>query len=262
MGEHLSKKLQNMMSLWRDGCLMTSHRLQELGIARSLVYKYKKNGWIHPFGHGVFYKAQDSIEWFGALQALQYQLNLSIHVGAKTSLELQGKAHNIPFGSPTVDLFKEYLTRIPGWFSLHKWPERVRISSVSFLPPKLEVKDFSIGNSNIKVSSPERAALELLHLAPRLYSFEEVNILMESLGTLRPEILTDLLMNCSSEKAKRLLLYFGDSQQHSWRNHINEKKVSIGSSLLKIVPKYGTYEAKYKLFLPREYVINNADIKF
>lgn len=262
MNKHLSTKLQNTLALWKEGALMTSKKLKELGIDRNLAQIYKRNGWIHSFGHGAFYRAQDHIEWFGALQALQYQLSLPIHVGARTSLELQGKAHNIPLGVPTVDLLKAHLTRVPRWFSSHKWKEKLRVSTISFLPPHLEVKEFSIGSFNIKISSPERASLELLHLAPRLYSFEEVKILMESLGTLRPDVLIHLLENCSSEKVKRLLLYFGEFQQHSWRNHLKEEKFIIDSSLLKIVPKDGIYEAKYKLFLPHEYAIKNADIKF
>ncbi len=61
-------------------------------------------------------------------------------------------------------------------------------------------------------------------MAPTLYDFDEVRIIMESLGTLRAEILTELLQLCSSEKAKRLLLYFGDVQEHAWRKHIDRQQ--------------------------------------
>jgi hypothetical protein len=120
-----------------------------------------------------------------------------------------------------------------------------------------------MGNFNIQISSRERATLELLCLTPRLYSFEETQIIMESLGTLRGDVLTILLSACTSEKAKRLLLYFGELQNHAWRSKIDETQCKISKSLLKITSQNGKYNAKYNLFLPQEYVIeNDRDIKF
>lgn len=258
----MRNKLQNLLASWPSGTVLTIRGLEDFGISRGLVNSYKTNGWVKSFGQGAFARSQDKIEWYGALQALQFQLDLPIHVGGKTALELQGLAHYLSLKRPTIDLLKTPQSVVPKWFVLHPWQERVRITGCSFLPPKLEIEEISMGSFNIRVSSRERAALELLYLAPRLYSFEEVRQLVESLGTLRAEVITELLMHCSSEKVKRLMLYFGEQFNMVWRKKL-QAKVSIGSSFLKLVTRNGQYESKYNLFLPNEYVRESGEhIKF
>lgn len=263
MNRHYNGKLQNLLQSWPSGTVTTTKWLSSLKFSRQLVSAYKKGGWVKTFGAGALCKPQEKIGWEGALYALQFQLGLDIHVGGKTALALQGLAHNIPMGRETIDLLAAPRTVIPRWFEHHQWEEQVRVTENSALPPKIEIEETSRVNFNIRISSRERAALELLCLTPRLYSFEETRILMESLGTLRANVLTKLLSVCTSEKAKRLLLYFGDQQNHVWRSKIDEKKFKIGTSLLKIASKNGKYHAKYNLFLPQEYVIEDGTgVKF
>lgn len=250
-------KLQYLLQSWPTGTVTTTKWLSYLGISRQLTNAYKTRNWIKLLENGAYIKPQDKIDWFGGLYALQFQLNLDIHVGGKTALEIQGIAHNIPVGHQTIDLLMAPKTKIPRWFSRHPWQERIRITENNALPKRLELQETSVGNFNIKVSSRERAALELLCLTPRFYNFEETRILMESLGTLRASILTKLLSVCTSEKARRLLLYFGEEQKHAWRSKLDERKFKVGSSLLKIASKNGKYNAKYNLILPQEYVIEN-----
>jgi len=256
-------KLQNLLISWHNGAVATTKWLEEIGISSNLVGAYKRNGWVVSFARRAYARPQDQIKWYGALHALQSQLKLDVHVGAKTALELQGVSHFIPMGQQTIDILKVPKTRIPRWFFLHKWEERIRVPECNFLPPQVEVQEHSMGNLSIQISSRERAALELLYLAPRLYDFEEVRLIMDSLGSLRANVLSELLLVCTSEKVKRLILYFGDQQKHPWRQHLDEEKIKLSPSLLKIVPKNGRYHAKYNLFLPHEYVIqNDQEIKF
>lgn len=256
-------KLKNLLQSWPQGVVATTKWLASKKISRGLVEKYKTSGWVASVDAGAYYKPQDTIEWFGALHALQSQLNISIHVGGKSALELQGHGHFVVLGRPTVDLLKAPKIHIPKWFSRHEWPEDVRIIQSGFLPANVGLEEFMIQNISVRGSSRERSALELLHMAPIFYDFEEVRIIMESLGTLRPDVLTELLQQCSSEKTKRLLLYFGDVQGHAWRKYIDETRIKTSSYLLKIVNKGGYYNAKYNLFIPREYVIkNDQDVQF
>lgn len=257
MNRHNHGKLQNLLQAWLPGSVATTKWLESLGISRQLINAYKTRGWVNLLQPGAYFRPQDKIEWFGGLHALQFQLGLDIHVGGKTALELEGLAHNIPMGHQTVDLLIAPRTLIPRWFSQHQWPERVRVVENSALPTKIEIQEASMGNFNIQVSSRERAALELLCLTPRLYSFEETRIIMESLGTLRANVLTKLLSKCTSEKTKRLLLYFGEQQNHAWRSKIDVRKCKIGTTLLKIASQNGKYNSKYNLFLPQEYVIQD-----
>jgi hypothetical protein len=263
MNRQINSKLQNLLQTWPTGTVSSTKWLARMGISRQLANVYKKSGWISPFGTGTFSKAEDKVDCYGALYTLQRQLDLNVHAGGKTALELLGLAHNIPIGQQTIDLLFAPHSLIPRWFNQHSWQERVRIIENNALPPKIGIEEISMGNFTIKASSRERAALELLCLTPRLYTFEETRLIMESLGTLRADVLNKLLLRCSSEKTKRLLLYFGDELKHPWRSKINKGKCKIGTSLLKIASKNGKYHAKYKLFLPMEYVIeHDQDIRF
>lgn len=254
-----NRKLQNLLESWPAGVIMTSKRLEELGISRQLANEYKKSKWITSFANGAFYKPQDKIEWSGALHALQYQLGLNIHLGGKAALEIQGLGHNIPIGHQTIELLIAPKTQIPRWFKQYPWEEQLRITENNAFPSNMEIQEIHFNQFNIRASSRERAALEMLILTPRLYNFEETRILMESLGTLRADVLTKLLSKCTSEKAKRLILYFGNQFNHAWRSKLDEKKIKIGKSLLKISSEKGKYIAKYNLFLPNEYVIQNEN---
>lgn len=248
-------KLQKLLADWPADTIATSSWLESIGISKQLIQSYKKHGWVESFGSGAFRKPQDLINCYGAVYALQTQLDLKIHIGAKTALDLQGLAHYIPMGRSTIDLLKTPDTSIPKWFSIYPWEERVRLINSIILPADIGLDDFTIGKINVKISSRERAALEILALTPRLYDFDEVKIIMESLASLRSELLTDLLEKCTSEKVKRLILYFGEVQNHPWRKRLNEEKIKTNKYILKITNSKGHYNAKYNLFLPNEYII-------
>ena len=250
-------KLQKLLGSWLPGTLATVPWLESLGISRSLVQRYKYYGWIISFGTGAYIRPKDTIEWFGALYTLQTQMHLPVHLGGKTALELLGHRHFIPLGQEKIDFFSSPKTILPLWLRRHTWKEAIRTTQSNILPSDVGLDHFSMGSLSIITSCRERAVLELLHLTPRLYDFEEVTHLMHAMGTLRPNILMDLLKECHSEKAKRLLLYFGEKQKHPWRSHLNAKEVSDCSYLLKITPKNGKYIASYNLYIPREYVIQN-----
>lgn len=263
MARQFHGKLQNLLQSWPFGTIATTKWLGKMGISRQLVSTYKEGGWIKTFELGAFTRPQETVEWYGGLYALQFQLGLDVHVGGKTALELQGLAHNIPMGHQTIDLLRAPRTLLPLWFVNHSWREHIRISENNVLPPKLEIDEIPMGSFNIKVSSRERAVIELLYLTPRFYNFEETRIIMESLGTLRADVLTKLLSKCTSEKVKRLILYFGEQMNHDWRWKLDQKKFKIKKTLLKIAAKNGKYHSKYNLFLPKEYIIeDDKDIKF
>ncbi len=53
----------------------------------------------------------------------------------------------------------------------------------------------------IKISAPERAALEMLYLVPGKIGFEEAFLLIQNLTTLRYELVQSLLEKCCSIKS-------------------------------------------------------------
>ena len=56
------------------------------------------------------------------------------------------------------------------------------------------------------MSAPERAILEMTDELPHHESFHQVDVVMEGLANLRPQLLEKLLRECKSVKVKRLFL--------------------------------------------------------
>ena len=74
---------------------------------------------------------------------------------------------------------------------------------------------------------------------------------MEGLNNLRPDLVQNLLENCSSIKVKRLFLYLAEKASHGWVQHIKLDKIDLGSGKRSIV-KNGVYNSKYKITVPTE----------
>jgi hypothetical protein len=160
----------------------------------------------------------------------------------------------------TVDLFKIPRVNIPRWFTEHMWKENLRILQSSLFSSCVGIDQTLLEGIPILISNRERAVCEMLHLAPHFYDPEELMPLMEALGTLRSSEIKILLAHCSSEKVKRLIYYFGDILNHSWRIDLDNIQTPY---LLKIVKKNGIYNAKYNIFIPRAYARNQEnDVKF
>lgn len=77
-------------------------------------------GWIEPVGPGAYKKYSDTIDWQAGVHAIQNQLNLPIHPGGRTALELLGYAHYTRF-KDRVFLFCKTGETLPKWFRDAGW---------------------------------------------------------------------------------------------------------------------------------------------
>ncbi len=245
--------LTKLLDTHRPGTVLLAPWLERLGISRDLQKRYRRSGWLESIGTGAFKRPAEEVTWQGALHALQAQAHLAFHVGGMTALTLQGYAHYARLGSAPVYLFSPPKILLPAWFQKHDWGMPVRHVRTSILPDVLGLTDFDAGNFSIRISSPERAMLELLHLAPGEADLVECFHVMEGLTTLRPKLVQQLLDACTSVKVKRLLLYMADKTGHAWLSRVDVGSVDLGTGHRRIVDG-GIYDAKYQLTLPRELV--------
>jgi len=66
------------------------------------------------------------------LYAIQDQLKLPVHAGAKTALQMQGYAHCLPMGKgATVSLFGLPNVKVPAWFRRYRWGVKVRYTTTN-----------------------------------------------------------------------------------------------------------------------------------
>jgi hypothetical protein len=185
----------------------------------------------------------------GGVYALQSELSLPVHVGGKTALELQGYAHFVPANNlPVVHLYGRAGRPLPTWFRRHQWESRIRFHLVRLFPskPDLGLTTKVYEQISTRLSTPERAAFELLDLVPKDQSFAEARQLMAGLTTLRPELVQELLEACRSVKTKRLFLFLAEEAGHAWAKELNTLKLDLGRGKRSIV-KGGRLNSKYEI---------------
>lgn len=249
-----TKKESKINALLRSqpaGVVLTSSWLAKHGYSRELQRRYKKSQWFDALGTGALVRHGDHVDYLGGVYALQSQLGLSVHPGGKTALAMQGRAHYLEFSTKRAQLFAGKGESLPLWFRKYDWGLEVECKSTSFLPPELGLVEFEHQRFTVKISSPPRALMECLYLAPRAQSLVEAYELMEGLNNLRPNVVQELLSACTSVKVKRLFLYLAEKAGHQWFGFLECKKLDLGSGKRAIVPD-GHYVSKYQITVPKE----------
>ena len=252
MASEPRSKLNRLLTAWPQGAVAVSRWLEAQGAYQQLVHEYEKSGWIRRIGQGAYVRAGGTVEWTGGLYALQEQMQLPIHAGAKTALQLQGYAHFLAMGKGgAVSLFGSPGTRLPAWFRQYDWGVALHYTATKLFAddPNAGLTKKELAAYAITVSAPERAIMEVLHLVPAEESFEEAALLMEGLTTLRPRLVQSLLEQCRSVKVKRLFMVLAESHNHAWVKKLDLSKVDFGKGKRMIV-KGGRLDARYNITVP------------
>ncbi len=252
MGSSKQNKLNRLLQTIPRHAVVISQRLEELDISPQLARKYVQNGWLTRIGSGAFARAGDKPDWRGGLYALQSQLGMSVHVGAVSALELQGRAHFLPVGQDnTVLLLSDKKENLPAWFKRYPWTVELSHSCLSLFSsvPERATTPLACGDFSILISSPERAILEEMHLACGNNDIEHAVLLMEGLTTLRPKLVQALLECCVSIKAKRLFLWAAETAGHSWFDELDLIKVELGTGKRQLY-KGGKVDFRYLITVP------------
>lgn len=181
--------------------------LERLGVSAKLAAYYAQSGWLVRLGQGVYAFPGDPLDAHGAIKLLQRRV-AGMHVAGKSALALQGVRHNLAARERLV-LWGDDRFTLPKWFTsrfaaryvsarLFEWPdEGLRKRSLT-TPPG--------ASAGLRVSAPERAALEMLYDVGTHQSLEEARNVFESLRNPRKDMLVRLLACCTSVKVVRLFL--------------------------------------------------------
>jgi hypothetical protein len=244
-------KLKKLIKSLEPGTILLTGWFEQMGISRSLRQEYVKNGWLIPLGRGAYKRFEDEVKWHAGISALQKQAGFQVHVGALTALEILGLSHYLRINEYKVYLFSPYKVKLPTWFIQYDWKQEIEHKQTSFLSYDAGLIDYEYEGTKFQISSPERAIMECLYLAPENIDLVECYYLMEGLVNLQPELIKKLLKNCNSIKVKRLFLYMAEKADHQWLQFIDLTNVSLGRGERQI-GKNGVYNSKYQLTLPKE----------
>lgn len=245
-------KINQLITTWVSGTPHATSHLAGSGYSNDLLAKYKRSGWLESFGKGAYVRSGDVVDWLGALYTLQSELSLPVHAGGKTVLQLKGYSHYLPEKQDQVFLYCPQKQLVPSWFREARLGVKFVITRTNLLPENFKegFSETRERNFSVRISAPERAAMEMLHLVPKIVGFDEAQKIMENLVALRSDMVQVLLEACRSIKVKRLFLYMAHRCNHSWVSKIDESKIDIGMGKRMIV-KRGQLDDKYMISVPR-----------
>jgi hypothetical protein len=202
--------------------------LAALGISADLAVHYVRAGWLVRLARGVYSRANDTLALHPCLVVLQRRID-GLHVGGKSALDWYGIRQYLS-QQPQLQLHGWAAARLPGWFTERFAAEyrRKRLFDEQADAP-LHATNFEQRTSAPRVSSPERALLEVLSDVGVHQPMQEARELAESCDTLRADVLRDLLQHCTSVKTVRLCLQFGRQLSLPWAAKLDPAQLPTGS---------------------------------
>jgi len=248
------KKLMRLLSNHIPGTVLLASWLEKNGFSRDLQQYYLKSGWLESYGIGTFKRPNENVKWTGALNSLQRQTELQVHVGGLTSISLQGLSHYVRMEKEPLYLFSPQYVKLPKWFLNQEWSNQIIHVKTKFLPANSALFEYSRDGLKLQLSCPERAILECLYLAPDRFDMMEGYQILEGLVNLRPKVLQELLENCRSIKVKRLFLFMASKARHQWLDFVDQTRIELGTGD-RVIVKGGVYISKYKISLPKEITV-------
>lgn len=258
MTENKNKELNHCIKSVPSGSVLTNAWLEQQGVSAKLAWWYVRSGLLERVGTKAYKKTGDDLTWVGAVAALQNQMCLPLHVGGITALQLSGRIDFDPMRNiiNKVMLFADLETRVPSWLCSNKWTVDFEIYRTSLFKSHdgmLGSVNQKIEGINIQISCPERAAMEVLYLAPKYETLYDVAVLMEELGQLRPTVVQSLLENCTSIKVKRFFLYFAERFWQTLVSKLDLEKINLGHGK-RMIGRGGRYRyhPKFMLSLPEK----------
>lgn len=262
-----SQNLKKLLDAVPAGYLVDAAWLVSQGIAYESFRDYVKRGWLERITRGVFRRPlpktprSNSIDWKTCLLSMQHIMGHDLHVGGTTALGEHGHAHYLRL-SESAPIWI-YGDSIPNWLVKLPTNAPIEIRSRSlFADPTLGLAKGDMNalpwDWTLTMSTPERAILEAMDELPDHESFHSLDMVFESLTTLRPRLLSDLLHSCRKIKVKRLFFVFADRHDHPWRKRLDPQVFDLGSGDRALV-KGGKIHPRYRIMVPEEFVKPEAE---
>jgi hypothetical protein len=241
-------KINQLLQKCPSNIVLLSSWLLSQGISYPLQERYMNSNWLTSIGIGAYIRSGDTVNLTGGLYSLQHQAGLDIHIGGLTALSYQNVSHFIQGDKNKTYLYSAQKQDVPAWFSKYFVSYNFEVIKTSFLPAQTSLIDYTVSDYKIKISSKERAILELLYLCPEKESLKLAYQLMELLVNLRPVVLQDLLERCTSIKVKRLFLYMAEKTGHEWAHYLNLSNINLGKGK-RTITKGGKLDKKYNIVI-------------
>jgi hypothetical protein len=256
----MSSKLNWLMEHTAPGSLVLQPWLTRNGISYSLAQKYAASGWLHKVGPGVYVRpaagTTPTPTWPDALQALNEQLGMPVHLAGLSSLAQQGLSHYLSLGQEAVWVGVSDKHSLPKWFRElpgqdWRYCSNSKLSDVS-------TEDFtllSVKGRDVMASKPELAAYEVVDAIGKHISFEHAATLFQGLVNLSPRRVQALLERSSAVQTNRVFLFLAHHCDHKWAQRLDESRITLGAGKRQVVAN-GRYDERYRITVPESLARN------
>ena len=110
----------------------------------------------------------------------------------------------------------------------------------------------------LRVAGEERATIEMLDQVPDDVGFDHADESFQGLSNLRPRLVTRLLADCRSVRAKRLFLFYAERHGHAWLKHVDRDMVDLGTGKRQLAPG-GKLDSRYQITVPASLMGHTED---
>jgi len=242
-----------------EGMVVTRKWLKKVtGLSPHAIDNLVKSGQLKLLWKGLYTRGKVRLTWQSAVYTLQQIVQTDFVIGGLSALELKGYSHYLPnSNSTTVHLYGN--DKLPAWiheimnndaFVKHTrsslFADMDKVSSEKHTTT-LPWKD---GMEELKLSTPERACLEMLDQVPNSITFEHADQLIQGMTTLSPKALQELMQDCTNIKVKRLFLWFAKRHNYVWFTKLNQEKINLGSGK-RMIEKGGELDKNYLITVPK-----------
>jgi len=246
-------KLNLMLLKWKNGDIHGLKWLRASEIDQRLAYSYYEDGYLLKVGPGVFARKGDEVNPYGVINFLQEELKLNLHISGRTALELHGHSHYVALGlKPRIYLTSYNGKAFPTWIKKLEKNFEFVFKKSSLLSGEGFLKTHNENDFELKISCRELAALELIETLDLSGSLETAENYIQSLLTLRTEVVQKVLEECHSIKVKRVFLYLAEKLGLPWFKVLNTEKINLGTGK-RVIVKSGELNKKYLITVDRNY---------
>ncbi len=254
-----SERRRKIAALVPHGTLATKQWLVDRGVPRHGIDNLVKSGQLVVLVPGVYRRPETVLSWQGVVSSLQW-MGWDAVPGGLTALEALGFGHYLMLSRRrTIHLFGRY--PLPGWVNklgleeTFRWHGNARFWGSACLEDGVAAYAADLPREGhpvaLRVSTPERAILEVLAEVPGRFSFEHADQLMQGLATLSPRRLEKMLPQVRHVKAKRLFFWLAERQGHAWFRKMDPEHFDLGRGK-RLIARGGMLDRKYLITVPGE----------
>lgn len=235
---------------WKDGEVHGRTWFEQKHVSLRSILKQCQEGFLVKIGPSAFMKKGDELTWQALVRFIQVELKIPVHVSGRSALELQGVSHYLAMGKLTPTLLSYEIKRLPSWvFSVSNAFE-LKFNKSNIFGAENHLVEITENNARIWASCRELAILELITELDLKNGLETVENYMNSLMTLRPAVLQQILVESESVLAKRVFLYVAEKLHMPFLKELDLSQINLGTGK-RVVVEGGKLDKKYLITVDR-----------